>query len=78
MATGINGYGGGVQTLSAAVVLNGTCVVCGLPQAHPAGPPVAGGGTEVTYQFTRTDGVFIAHPTCWRLFHASQPFAVYV
>lgn len=81
MATGLDAYGGTPLEISSAVVKKaGGCVICGLPNNHPAAPP-AGGGTEDTYAFTRlAEGVgtvFVAHPTCWRLFHAAQPFAVY-
>mgnify|MGYP003419122514 CR=1 FL=1 len=55
----------------------GTCVVCGLPQNHPAAPPTADGATEGTFEFVRKDGSFTAHPTCWRMFHAAQSFAMY-
>lgn len=84
MATGIDSYGGTKLQVTSAVAQAGVCVVCGLPNNHPAAPP-SGSGTEETYVFTRTavavngsDATYLAHPTCWRNFHANQPFAVYL
>lgn len=77
MATGLDAYGGIKLRITSAVVQAGNCVICGLPNGHAAAP-------EDTYLYTREvvstalTATFVAHPTCWRNFHANQPFAVYL